>query len=250
MPALIPAIDVLNGACVRLRQGDPSQVTEYDPDPAAVAAGYAAAGAGRLHLVDLDAALYGAPKALGTLARIAATGVKVQYGGGLRSLARIEAALAAGAAWVVCGTAALADEGFLAGAAGIAGDHLILALDLRDGRLLAKGWREAAAIGLDEAMQRARRHGVKTVAATDTGGDGTMAGLRPEVFADLWDQGCEVIIGGGVASLDDLRRLAPYGGRGLAGVVVGSALLNGSFGYRDGVQALVTAADLPEGKGE
>ncbi|MDP2870986.1 MAG: 1-(5-phosphoribosyl)-5-[(5-phosphoribosylamino)methylideneamino] imidazole-4-carboxamide isomerase [Bacillota bacterium] len=230
-PVVIPAIDVMGGRCVRLHQGDPARVTVYDPDPAAVAARFAAAGARRLHLVDLDAALGRRPaRGIAVLRRvIRASGVPVQFGGGIRSIDALQAALAAGASWIISATAALEDRDFLPEAVAACGDRLIVALDLRGGRPAVRGWQSGAAVGLQDALAMIVQHGVHTVLVTDTAADGTLGGIDLGILAEMLDRPFEVIAAGGVSTLEDVRALAAQARRGLAGIVSGSALLQGRF---------------------
>ncbi len=230
MTLIIPALDIMGGKCVRLVRGDPAATTVFGDDPVAIAAGFAAAGATRLHVVDLDAALGGAPLGLKILRQITeATGLDVQYGGGLRTLALLRQARQAGAKWVITGTAALADRAFLAAAAAEHQDALLLALDVRDGQLLVSGWREGAKVSLSDALAAAAECGVRRLMLTDAGADGTMAGVRPEYCASALGRGFELILAGGVASLADIGRLAVAAPVGLIGIVVGTALLRGTF---------------------
>jgi phosphoribosylformimino-5-aminoimidazole carboxamide ribotide isomerase len=226
-----PAIDVLEGRVVRLREGRREEVTVEGGDPAAAARRFAAAGAEWLHLVDLDGAFSGRPDLELVRRVVAAAGVPVQVGGGYRALADIEAALEAGAARVLLGTAAL-DDGFLRDAAGRFGDALAVAVDARDGAVAVEGWTAAAALSPRELVERCAGAGVARVLVTSTRRDGTLGGPDLELLADVLAAGLPVIAAGGVASLDDLRALR---GLGCEGAVAGSALWLGRFGLADAV---------------
>lgn len=247
MVTIIPAVDIYGGRSVRLRQGDPDRPTFVRDDPVALGMEYVAAGAQRLHVIDLTAALAapaGESQGLAVLRAITdGCDVPVQYGGGLRSLAALAEAVAAGARWVITGTAALAEPGFLAAAAREFGERLILAIDLRAGRPLVRGWREEGPLSVEELLRRAEQAGVRQVIVTDAGADGTLQGLRLEVFNPFLDRGISVIAAGGAAGVVDITALAGWGaGRGLTGIVVGSALLTGEFTLAEAQSAARAAA--------
>lgn len=229
VPEIIPAIDVLGGRCVRLRRGDETQATDYG-DPVDRAERYAAEGASWIHLIDLDAAFGRPPGALEVVGRVAErTGLRIQLGGGLRSLKSLEAARAAGAGRLIVGTAALEEPGFLARAAEYCGSDLVLALDLRNGRPLVRGWLAKAPLGLDAALKLAASAGVEQLLITDVAADGTLSGVSPSSYEPALDTGTGILAAGGVATLDDVRVLARLARRGLSGIVIGSALLRGEF---------------------
>jgi phosphoribosylformimino-5-aminoimidazole carboxamide ribotide isomerase len=225
-----PAIDVLEGRVVRLREGRREAVTVEGGDPAAAAERFAAEGAAWLHLVDLDGAFSGRPD-VSLVARVAAAGPPVQVGGGYRGLVDIEAALEAGAARVLVGTAAL-DVGFLRDAAGRFGDALAVAVDARDGAVAVEGWTAAASLSPAELAARCADAGVARLLVTATRRDGTLEGPDLDLLADVLGAGLPVIAAGGVASLDDLRALRDLG---CEGAVAGSALWLGRFALADAV---------------
>ncbi len=251
MVEIIPAVDILEGRCVRLEKGERGRATVYDLDPVAVARRFARAGATRLHVVGLDGAIAAQSPPLPVLrAIVEQTGLPVQYGGGLRSVEEMLEALGAGASWVITGTSALADPGFLRQAASAMGSltQVILALDVRDGRLLVKGWQAHAARDVVSVLEDARLAGITTLMVTDAGADGTMGGIRPAVFAPFMDSGFSIIAAGGVSGVDDVRLLAGrWGGRGLAGIVIGSALLKGRMTVED-AQSAARAAVTGRGR--
>ncbi len=219
-----PAIDVLEGRVVRLSEGRREQVTVEGGDPVAAAERFASEGASWLHLVDLDGAFSGAPD-LALVERIAATGLPVQVGGGYRSLELVESALAAGAARVLVGTAAL-DQPFLAAVAERFGAAVAVAVDVRDGAVTAKGWLQDSELGAVELARRCATAGIERLLVTGTARDGTLAGPDVVLLEDVLAVGLPVVAAGGIASLDDLRKLRDLG---CEGAVTGSAVWLGRF---------------------
>jgi len=227
---LLPAIDLRGGRVVRLRQGDFLRETVYAGDPANVAQGFAAAGARWIHVVDLDGARIGEPVQAPILARIAAAvppGVSCELAGGLRSEGAVNEALAAGAARVVVGTAALRDPGFVAGLVDRHGaEAVVVALDVRDGLALGEGWRPGApGVRAEEALLGLAAAGARWFAATAIDRDGLLGGPDLDLLGRLLrlDAGA-VIASGGVSTLDDLRRVRDAG---CAGAIVGRAIYEG-----------------------
>jgi phosphoribosylformimino-5-aminoimidazole carboxamide ribotide isomerase len=222
---VLPAIDVLEGRVVRLREGRREEVTREGGDPVELARRFAAEGATRLHLVDLDGAFSGRPS-LALVERIAtAGGLPLQVGGGYRSLEVAEAALAAGADRVMVGTAALA-EGFLEEATPRLGEGLVVAVDVRDGRVAVDGWTRTEELTGAALARRCAALGVPRLLVTSAGRDGSLAGPDLELLGEIVPVGVPVLAAGGVASLDDLRALAALG---CEGAIAGSALLAGRF---------------------
>lgn len=220
-----PALDVLAGRVVRLSEGRREHVTVEGGDPVAAAERFVAEGATWLHLVDLDGAFSGEPD-LGLVGRVAAAGVPVQVGGGYRSLDLIDAALAAGAARVLVGTAAL-DDTFLATAVERFGSSaVIVAVDARDGLVTVNGWLQDSEIRAVELAQRCASAGIERLLVTSTGRDGTLAGPDVDLLEDVLAAGLPVVAAGGIATLDDLRALRRLG---CEGAVTGSAIWLGRF---------------------
>ena len=233
---MIPAIDVLAGRVVRLSQGRREAVTIEGGDPVELAKRYAGEGAARLHVVDLDGAFDGAPS-LGLLEAIAtATELPVQVGGGYRSIAVIEAALSAGADRVMVGTAAL-DPGFLEEAAAHFAGSLVVAVDVRDGRVAVEGWTSSADVTAAELAARCASSGARRLLVTSTARDGSLAGPDLGLLAEVLPARLPVIAAGGVASLDDLRALRELG---CEGAIAGSALLAGRFTLPEALAAIAT----------
>ena len=227
---IYPALDVLEGRVVRLSEGRRERVTVEGGDPVAAAQRFAAEGASWLHLVDLDGAFSGAPD-LGLVARVAATGLPVQVGGGYRTVESIEAALAAGAARVLVGTAALEDR-FLAAAVERFGGAVAVAVDARDGLVTVSGWTEDSKVSAVELARRCAGTGIERLLVTSTRRDGTLAGPDVELLEDVLAAGLPVVAAGGIASLEDLGRLRELG---CEGAVTGSAIWLDRFSLAEAV---------------
>ncbi len=226
---IIPAIDLREGRCVRLREGRADAQTVFSDDPVAMAERWAAAGAERLHVVDLDGAFAGAPRQTALIAKIveAVRPVPVEAGGGLRDLAALEAVLEAGVTWPVVGTRAVVDATFLAEAGRRFGERIIVAADARGDRVAIRGWTETGELTVVQVGRRAREAGAVAVLYTDVSRDGTELGPNVETTAALARAvGLPVLASGGVASVDDLVRLAAV--PGVLGAVVGRALYTGA----------------------
>ncbi|MEB2345200.1 MAG: 1-(5-phosphoribosyl)-5-[(5-phosphoribosylamino)methylideneamino]imidazole-4-carboxamide isomerase [Deltaproteobacteria bacterium] len=230
---LIPAIDLLGGRCVRLAQGDYGRATVYGDDPGAVAAGFCAAGARRVHVVDLDGARSGEQHngaALAAILRAArAAGVPVQLGGGLRSLAAVEAALAAGVERAILGTAALRDPALVREAAARFPGRVAVGLDARAGRVAVAGWLETSETTALEVGRLFEDAGVAALVYTDIARDGMGSGPDLDGAAALAAAvAIPVIASGGVGSLAHVRAAAARARDGVAGVIVGRALYTGA----------------------
>jgi phosphoribosylformimino-5-aminoimidazole carboxamide ribotide isomerase len=231
---ILPALDVLEGRCVRLAGGDRARVTIEGGDPEAAAARFAVEGATFLHLVDLDGAFSGTPTP-GLVERVvaAASGTPVQVGGGYRTLETVERALTAGACRVIVGTAALAPD-FLRTAVERLGDRLVIAVDARDGRVVAEGWTSDSSLPAAELARRCAYAGVARLLVTSANRDGSLAGPDLDLLGDvIGASSLPVLAAGGIASLDDLARLR---GTGCAGAVLGSALWSGRVSLVEALQ--------------
>ncbi len=222
---VIPALDVLEGRCVRLSQGRRDHVIVEGGDPAEAAGRFVSAGARWLHLVDLDGAFSGSPTP-GLVEQLAAAGVPLQVGGGLRSAEAVEAALAAGAARAIVGTAAT-DGRALGELAERFGSRLVVAIDARDGRVVADGWVSESPLSPGELGRRCAAAGVERLLVTSTRRDGSLAGpdfgLLAEVMAS---SGLPTLAAGGIGTLDHLVRLREAG---CEGAIVGAAIWTGAF---------------------
>jgi len=236
---LLPAIDLKDGRCVRLRQGDLSQATAYGDDPVAVALRWQAEGAQALHVVDLDGAAAGEPRHLQVLRRMtSALSIPVQFGGGLRTPEAVADALAAGAARAVVGTAAILSPALLAG---LLRDHpgrVVVALDARDGRVATHAWQGDSGLDLEEAARTLLGLGLREVLYTDISRDGMLTGADLAGTLRLARLGLRVLASGGVARLDEVRCFAGLSRQGVAGAVVGKALYDGALQLPDALRAV------------
>jgi phosphoribosylformimino-5-aminoimidazole carboxamide ribotide isomerase len=235
---VIPAIDVHQGRCVRLRQGRAEAETVFAEDPVAMARRWVDLGAERLHVVDLDGAL-GGPRQTALVRRIieAAAPVPVQLGGGLRDEGAVAEMLKAGARWAVIGTRAALDAAFLGVLCRRHPARVIVAVDGRGERVTVKGWTEVVEETVIQLGLRARTAGAAALLYTDVSRDGTELGPNVEDTEALADAvELPILASGGVASIQDLRRLA--GIRGVAGVVVGRALYTGAIDLSQAAAAM------------
>jgi phosphoribosylformimino-5-aminoimidazole carboxamide ribotide isomerase len=230
----IPAIDVLEGRVVRLREGKREVITLEGGDPVELARRFADEGASRLHLVDLDGAFSGRPT-LGLVERVAsAGGLPLQVGGGYRTVEAALAALTAGADRVMIGTAAL-QPNFLDEAVSALGHALVVAVDVRDGRVATEGWTHDTDVSAASLAASCASVGVPRLLVTSTTRDGSLAGPDLELLGAVVASGLPVIAAGGVGSLDDLHRLAELG---CEAAICGSALLVGRFTLGEAIAAL------------
>ena len=222
---VIPAIDVLGNEAVRLERGDFTRVTHREADPLALVERVARVGAELVHLVDLNAARNGRVRPELVRRVVAACGsTRVQAAGGVRSLEDAARLLEAGAARVVIGTAALADDQALERYADELGERLVVAIDVRDGKVAVDGWARTVALGAEDAVQRCREAGVRRMLCTAIERDGTLAGPNVELLARVCElSGLPVLAAGGVRSLDDLTAVESAG---CEGAIVGRALLD------------------------
>ncbi len=225
---VIPAIDLLQGRCVRLFQGDFAQETIYDDDPVRVAHHWATLGARWLHIVDLDGARLGQPAQLALVAGIAAAGVPVELGGGLRTLDDMEAAFEAGVARVVLGTVAIEDPALLDVAVQRFGpERVVLGVDARNGMVAVRGWEQTSTVAATDVITRAREGGIQRVIYTDIERDGTLSSPNYDATAEIAATGIRVIASGGVATRENLERLAEI--TGVEAAIVGRALYAGTL---------------------
>jgi phosphoribosylformimino-5-aminoimidazole carboxamide ribotide isomerase len=227
---VIPAIDLKEGRCVRLVQGDMARSTVFADDPVAVARGFEQAGAEWIHVVDLDGAVRGAPvnaALIGAVCR--GVTARVQVGGGVRDAATLERVFAGGAGRVVLGTAALEDPGFFGEACRRHPDAILAGIDARRGRVAVAGWTKDSATEVGALAARVRDAGAAGIVFTDISRDGTGAGVNAEAVGALAAAvELPVIASGGVASLDDVRALVALGLPNIVGVIVGRALYTGA----------------------
>ncbi len=224
---IYPAIDIKSGRCVRLTQGRADQETVYAENPADVAAEFKAAGSGWVHVVDLDGAFAGEPQNLAAVQAIAALGMKVQLGGGLRTRGAVERALGFGVSRVVIGTRAAESEAFVGELVQAFGDKVAVGIDAKDGKVAVKGWVDTTGTGALELAQRMGALGVRTIIYTDIGTDGMLTGPNFAAQEAMLALGTfNVIASGGVSRREDVAKLAEMARRhaNLDGVIVGKAL--------------------------
>jgi phosphoribosylformimino-5-aminoimidazole carboxamide ribotide isomerase len=231
---VVPAVDVLEGRAVRLSGGRRDAPTLDGGNPLELARRYAAEGAGRLHLVDLDGAFSGVPRPELVSDVAASVEIPVQVGGGYRTLEAIAAALAAGADRVMVGTAALS-SGFVEQAVARFGGALVVAVDVRDGRVTVDGWTQTSGITPGDLARRCAEAGVSRLLVTSAARDGSLAGPDAALLREVLPAGLPVLAAGGVSSLDDLRAVRDAG---CEGAIVGSALLAGRFTLEEALAAV------------
>ena len=226
---IYPAIDILGGKAVRLKQGRKDDATVYG-DPLEMAAKWAQKGAGWLHLVDLDGAFEGEPRNLDILREIAATlrDVKLQVGGGIRSMPTVERLLDAGIRRVVLGTAAVQDQAFVAHVLAERPESVAIGIDARDGKVQVSGWTEDSRIGAIELARALQDLGARLVIYTDIARDGVLKGHNVDATREMLESTeLQVIASGGVSSMADLYELANIAHERLDGVIIGKALYEG-----------------------
>jgi phosphoribosylformimino-5-aminoimidazole carboxamide ribotide isomerase len=229
---IYPAIDLRNGKVVRLKYGDPDQQTTYSDDPIETARRWAEAGTTWIHVVNLDGAFgdeAGAAVNRSLLQSLAAVGPRIQFGGGLRSIVDIEAALSRGALRIVVGTLAIEQPDVLREAVGRFGaDRVVVGLDAQQGRVKVRGWQGDGGIDLITIGRQIRSAGVKLVVHTDIGRDGDLSGVNGSASIELArETGLQVIASGGVSSIEDVLRLKDRAG--IEGVIIGRALYTGAI---------------------
>lgn len=242
---MIPAIDLKEGRCVRLRQGRMEDDTVFSDDPVAVARRWYDAGARRLHLVDLDGAFAGQPCHAGVVAAIRNEfpELPLQVGGGIRNLETIDTYLEAGVSWVIIGTQAVRDPDFVSAACKRYPGQVIVGLDARDGQVAVEGWAESSGIDALKFVKRFARSGAAAIIYTDIGRDGMLQGVNIDATIRI-ARATEVpvIASGGMKSLEDVRRLAETAESGIAGAIIGRALYEGAIDLAEAQQLADTYA--------
>ena len=232
---LIPAIDLKDGHCVRLEQGDMAASTTFGEDPAAMARRWLAAGARRLHLVDLNGAFAGKPvneAAVKAIVRAVGDEIPVQLGGGLRDLDTIERYLDDGLSYVIIGTAAVKSPGFLKDACTAFGGHIIVGLDAKDGKVATDGWSKLTGHEVVDLARKFEDYGVEAVIYTDIGRDGMMTGINIDATVKLAQAlTIPVIASGGLSGMADIERLCAIESEGVDGVICGRAIYNGALDF-------------------
>lgn len=239
---LIPAIDLKDGKCVRLRQGRMDDETVFSDDPLAMAEKWVAAGSGRLHIVDLNGAVQGFPVNADIIGRIAETypDLEIQVGGGIRSYEVIQTYLDVGVDYVIIGTQAVRAPDFVDDACLEFPGHIIVGLDAKDGMVATDGWAKVSSRSAAEMAQRFEEAGVEAIVFTDIGRDGMLRGVNVEATRRLAREvNIPIIASGGVTSLDDVRALCDAAGDGILGAIVGRAIYEGSLDLAE-AQSLAT----------
>jgi phosphoribosylformimino-5-aminoimidazole carboxamide ribotide isomerase len=235
---IYPAVDILNGKAVRLLQGRKEDVTVYG-QPVEMARRWARAGAEWLHVVDLDGAFEGKPRNQKSIAEIvsAVPQLKVQVGGGMRSMAILESVFAAGAQRAVLGTSVVTDPSFASEALKTWGDRIAIGIDARDGMAKVSGWTEDSRINAVELAKRLEGEGASLVIYTDISRDGVLVGPNLVALLQMLDStGLQVIASGGVSRMDDVRALMDMKHPRLDGVIIGKALYEGLVSLQDALQ--------------
>ena len=235
---LIPAIDLKDGHCVRLKQGDMEQSTIFGEDPPVMARSWVTKGARRLHLVDLNGAFAGHPKnelAIRRILKDVGSEVDVQLGGGIRDLDTIERYLDAGLRYVIIGTAAVKNPGFLQDACTAFGGHIIVGLDAKDGKIATDGWSKLTRHDVVDLGKKFEDYGVESIIYTDIGRDGMLTG--PNVAATAALAGSittPVIASGGITDIEDISALCEVASSGIMGAITGRAIYEGTLDFAQG----------------
>ncbi len=237
---LIPAIDLKDGRCVRLKQGDMDQETVFSDDPEAVARNWVEQGARRLHLVDLNGAVAGKPRneaAIRAVVDAVGSTVPVQLGGGIRDLDTIERYLDDGVSYVIIGTAAVKNPGFLHDACSAFPGQIIVGLDARDGKVATDGWSKLTGHDALDLGRKFEGYGIEAVIYTDIGRDGMLTGVNIDATLRL-ARGLRVpvIASGGFAGLEDVERLCEIEDEGVEAAILGRALYEGKIDFREAQQ--------------
>ncbi len=244
---LIPAIDLKDGHCVRLKQGDMEQSTTFGEDPAAMARRWVDAGARRLHLVDLNGAFAGKPKnfaAIQAILKEVGSDIPVQLGGGIRDLDTIEKYLDGGLRYVIIGTAAVKNPGFLKDACCAFSAHIIVGLDAKDGKVATDGWSKLTGHEVADLGKKFQDWGVESIIYTDIGRDGMLSGINIEATVKLAQAlTIPVIASGGLGGMCDIEQLCAVEKEGVQGVICGRAIYSGDLDFA----AAQTRADALNG---
>jgi len=236
---VVPAIDIRHGNCVRLYQGREDRETVYWKDPVGMARTWQSRGAPMLHVADLDGAFQGKPANLHLLAKMKKElTIPIQIGGGFRDMGSIQAAVDIGADWIILGTAAVYDPDLVIQAVSEFGHKIAVSIDVSDDFVAVAGWKELSSVRFDDLARRMKNQGVQRLLFTDTRKDGTLqgpnlAGIRLFLEAAM---GAQVMVSGGISSLDDIISLKEFEPQGLDGVVVGKALYDAKFTLEDALR--------------
>jgi len=250
---IIPAIDLKDGKCVRLKQGAMDKVTVFSDDPAATAAQWLNLGARRLHVVDLNGAAAGRPKnepSIRAIAQAVGSRLPIQLGGGIRDLDTIERLLDAGVAYVIIGTAAVKTPGFLHEACTAFPGKVMVALDAKDGKVAVDGWSKMTGHEVTDLAKKFQDYGVEAIIYTDIGRDGMMTGVNIDATVALAKSlSVPVIASGGLNGLDDVRALCGVQGEGITGAITGRAIYEGKLDFAAAQKLADELSPKKEGNG-
>jgi phosphoribosylformimino-5-aminoimidazole carboxamide ribotide isomerase len=242
---LIPAIDIKDGHCVRLKQGDMGQATTFGEDPAAMGKAWLDKGARRLHLVDLNGAFAGKPQnltAIKSILKAVGDDIPVQLGGGIRDLDTIEKYIDGGLRYVIIGTAAVKNPGFLKDACTAFGGHIIVGLDAKDGKVATDGWSKLTGHEVVDLARKFEDWGVESIIYTDIGRDGMLTGINIDATVKLAQSlHIPVIASGGLSNMADIEKLCAVEDEGVEGVICGRAIYSGDLDF---VKAQAKADEL------
>ena len=232
---LIPAIDLKDGHCVRLIQGDMNQSTIFSENPADMALQWVNKGARRLHLVDLNGAFAGKPQnysAIRSILKAVGDDIPVQLGGGIRDLDTIEKYIDGGVRYIIIGTAAVKNPGFLQDACSAFGGHIIVGLDAKDGKVATDGWSKMTGHEEVDLGKKFEDYGVESIIYTDIGRDGMLSGINVEATVKLAQAlSIPVIASGGLSNIQDIEKLCAVEDEGIEGVICGRAIYSGDLDF-------------------
>jgi phosphoribosylformimino-5-aminoimidazole carboxamide ribotide isomerase len=238
---VIPAIDLKDGHCVRLKQGEMQSATVFSEEPAAMAQHWQSQGATRVHLVDLNGAFAGKPvneHAVRDIIDAVGSDVRIQLGGGIRDLDTIERYLDDGVSWVIIGTAAVKNPGFLHDACNAFPGQVIVGLDARDGRVATDGWSKMTKHDVIDLAKKFEGYGVEAIVYTDIGRDGMMTGVNIDATLNLARAlSIPVIASGGIHTIDDIKALKAVEADGIMAAIAGRSLYEGTLDYKAAVAA-------------
>jgi phosphoribosylformimino-5-aminoimidazole carboxamide ribotide isomerase len=232
---LIPAIDLKDGHCVRLKQGDMNESTVFSEDPAAMARHWVEQGARRLHLVDLNGAFAGKQKnqaAIKAIVKAVGDDIPVQLGGGIRDLDTIESVLNGGVSYVIIGTAAVKNPGFLRDACGAFGGNIIVGLDAKDGKVATDGWSKLTGHDVIDLAKKFEDYGISGIIYTDIGRDGMLSGVNVEATVKLAQAvGVPIFASGGIGGITDIEQLCAVEDQGVEGAILGRSIYEGALNF-------------------
>ncbi|TMG92267.1 MAG: 1-(5-phosphoribosyl)-5-[(5-phosphoribosylamino)methylideneamino]imidazole-4-carboxamide isomerase [Betaproteobacteria bacterium] len=248
---IIPALDIKDGHCVRLKQGKMRDATVFSEDPVGMARHWKAEGARRLHVVDLNGAAAGKPKnesVIRAILQALGDSLPVQLGGGIRDLDTIEHYLDLGVGYIIIGTAAVKNPGFLQDACTAFSGHIIVALDAKDGKVAVEGWSKMTGHDVVDLAKKFQDYGVEAIIYTDIGRDGMLTGVNVDATLKLARElRVPVIASGGLTSVEDIRALCKIESEGINGVITGRAIYQGTLDFK---KAQAEADKLAKGKGK